>query len=220
MGERTTTAATFLLAVALAAPAGAGPQEVQGTQTMQPAAPAAPMGATGKMGTTEKAEEPEAASVPAEAPGPDAEVARAQITSAVVDREPTDTLEQVPNDRDQVYFFTDLRNFQGQEVVHRWEHDGEVVAEVPFGVAGPRWRVYSRKTLDPSLLGDWMVSVVDAEGQVVAQEHFQVVEAPQRAADTKSLSEATSEPTATEAESVDTGHDGDESESAPAAPMP
>jgi hypothetical protein len=200
MGERTTTAATVLLAVALAAPAGAGPQQVPGTQAMQPAAPAAPSGATEK--ATEKAtDEAEAASVPAEAPGPDAEVARAQITSAVVDREPTDTLEQVPNDRDHVYFFTDLRNFQGQDVVHRWEHDGEVVAEVPFGVAGPRWRVYSRKTLDPSLLGDWTVSVVDAEGQVVAQEQFQVVEAPERAA-------------------AGPAHDGGESEPAPAAPMP
>ena len=104
-------------------------------------------------------------------------VARAQFTSAVVDREPTDTVRQVSNDQRLVFFFTELHDFQDQDLVHRWEHAGEVKAEVPFGVAGPRWRVYSSKSLEASWLGKWTVSVMDAEGNVAASESFEYVEA-------------------------------------------
>jgi len=91
-------------------------------------------------------------------------VARAFFTTDVIDREPVDRVLVLSNVKDQIYFFTDLRHMQGQTIIHRWMYKGKVVANVPFHVKGPRWRVYSSKQLDPSELGKWTVIVTDSHG--------------------------------------------------------
>ena len=80
-------------------------------------------------------------------------VERAIFTSAVEKREPVDQLAVVPNTKREVYFFSDLRHLQGRQVTHRWEYKGQVMAEVTFKIGGPRWRVFSRKSLDPDQTG-------------------------------------------------------------------
>lgn len=97
------------------------------------------------------------------------EVARAVFTSAVNDREPVDSILTLGTEESHVYCFTELRGFAGQHVTHRWEYEGEVMAEVGFDVEGWRWRVWSRKNLRPEWRGTWRVSVVDQSGQVVLQ---------------------------------------------------
>jgi hypothetical protein len=99
-----------------------------------------------------------------ESPVPDAFVARAQFTTAVVNREPVDQVVKLDEQATRVYFFTDLRNLQGRTVTHRWEFEGQVVSEVAFKVGGPRWRVYSVKSLNPGETGKWTVFVVDESG--------------------------------------------------------
>ncbi len=103
---------------------------------------------------------------------PSAEVASAQFTLAVVEREPTGAIQELSNDHRQIYFWSDLRDLTGTQVLHRWEWNGQVLAEVPFEVSGPRWRVFSSKQLDANWLGDWTVSVVTSTGEVLAQESF------------------------------------------------
>ncbi|MFA7620175.1 MAG: DUF2914 domain-containing protein, partial [Thiohalomonadaceae bacterium] len=68
-----------------------------------------------------------------------------------------------------IYFFTELRDMEGQTVSHRWEQDGEVMAEVPFNVGGPRWRVWSSKNIDSGATGEWSVAVVDGAGNELAR---------------------------------------------------
>ncbi|MEW8116884.1 MAG: DUF2914 domain-containing protein [Candidatus Thiodiazotropha sp.] len=99
-----------------------------------------------------------------ESPVPDAYVARAQFTTAVVDREPVDQIVKLDAQATRIFFFTDLRNLQGRTVTHRWEYDGQVLSEVDFEVGGPRWRVYSAKSLDPGEPGKWTVFVIDESG--------------------------------------------------------
>jgi hypothetical protein len=99
-----------------------------------------------------------------ELPVPDAYVARAIFTTKVVDREPVDQVVSVGPERDRILFYTDLRNLQGRTVSHRWEFEGQFIGEVEFKVGGPRWRVYSKKTLNPSLNGKWTVLVLDQSG--------------------------------------------------------
>jgi len=91
-------------------------------------------------------------------------VARAIFTSRIDDREPVDDLATIPNAQQQVYFFSELRNLEGQIVTHRWEYQGQVMAEVKFKVGGPRWRVYSSKNLLPEWVGQWTVLVLDESG--------------------------------------------------------
>lgn len=91
-------------------------------------------------------------------------VARAIFTSQIIDREPVDDLASIPNAQQQVYFFSELRHLEGQIVTHRWEYQGQVMAEVKFKVGGPRWRVYSSKNLLPEWVGQWTVLVLDESG--------------------------------------------------------
>ena len=99
-------------------------------------------------------------------------VVRGVFTSAVTDREPTDTITSLSNDATNIKFFTELQGLQGQTVTHRWEHADKVMAEIKFDVGSARWRVFSSKRLDPSWTGDWKVSVVDANGGILGTSTF------------------------------------------------
>jgi Protein of unknown function (DUF2914) len=95
------------------------------------------------------------------APAQGAQVARAQFTTAIENREPVDKVAVLSPPADEIFFFTDLRDLQGHTVVHRWRYRGEVVSQVRFEVGGPRWRVFSKKVLEPDEIGEWSVTVVD-----------------------------------------------------------
>ncbi len=117
---------------------------------------------------------------PSPAPTPDqgvtprqrGRIARATFTSAVVNREPVDSIDRLPNDSSRMFFFTEFHFMEGQTLTHRWEYDGQVQSEVVFEVGGPRWRVYSFKDLRPAWLGEWAVSVVIPGGQVLETKSF------------------------------------------------
>lgn len=106
------------------------------------------------------------------APQPRATVSRAQFTSAVHDREPVDELTTLDNSHDKIFFFTELKNAAGQTIVHRWEYNGNTVAEVKFEPKANHWRVWSSKTLIPAMTGTWTVQVLDGEGHVLAKKSF------------------------------------------------
>jgi hypothetical protein len=131
------------------------------------------------------AEEPPPASpvgsAAASAP-PSGSVERSVVTSLVFEREPQDALEQVASDAGKVFYFTELRDMPGATVIHRWEHAGEVVAEIPTEVGSARWRTYSTKDLAPDRLGAWTVSTVDSSGRVLDTRQFTVVQAPRATA--------------------------------------
>lgn len=97
-------------------------------------------------------------------PVPDAYVARALFTTNIIDREPVDQVVSAGEDQETIYFFTDLRHLQGRVVTHRWEFEGEFMGELSFQVGGPRWRVYSKKTLTSGVVGKWTVLVLDESG--------------------------------------------------------
>jgi hypothetical protein len=105
-------------------------------------------------------------------------VARTVFTSQIIDREPTDDITSLANDKHRIYFFTDLRGMAGQIITHQWEYNGKVMAEVKFKVGeGPRWRVYSSKNLLPEWTGNWKVSVVDEAGHTLATGAFEYTQA-------------------------------------------
>lgn len=112
-------------------------------------------------------------------------VARATFSSAIEDREPVDKLTEASNNK--IYYFTELRDMAGQQVTHRWEHKGKVMAEVPFEIRGNRWRVYSSKRIEPEWKGEWKASVIGSDGTELATntitlDNIQAEQAP--AADT------------------------------------
>ena len=141
---------------------------------LTPTSNATPAPATAPMASTT----PATSAMPAtDKPANTGTVARAQFTTAVTDHEPTDNLTTLTNDATRIYYFTELKGMTGQNVTHRWEHDGKTMSEVKFDVAGPRWRVFSSKTLDPSWLGEWKASVVDADGKILSTSAFNYTKA-------------------------------------------
>ena len=102
------------------------------------------------------------------------EVTRAAFTTSVVDREPENELRVLEVGAPSVAYFTELKDMDGQTVIHRWEYEGEIMGEVAFDVEGPRWRVHSTKQLDPSWTGQWVVKVMDVDGNVLSEDSLQV----------------------------------------------
>lgn len=105
-------------------------------------------------------------------PDPRWQVARAQFTSGIKNREPVDRVVVATDRLEAVYFFTDLRNLTGRTVTHRWRYEGKPVSLVPFKVGGARWRVYSKKVIDPDQVGEWSVTVLDESGWPLYTELF------------------------------------------------
>ena len=148
IGRRAAVALATLALVGLPATAGWAVAEMEGEEALSEAADAAAVAA------------------------PTGTVARSAFTSEIADREPVDQITALENDVTSIYFFSELIGLEGQTVVHRWEHNGEMLAEVPFEVGGPRWRVYSSKKLDPLWLGEWSVRVVDGAGNELSLDRF------------------------------------------------
>lgn len=101
-------------------------------------------------------------------------VVRSAFTREIAEREPTENLKKLTNDNGEIKFFTELRDMSGQTAIHRWEYDGNVVAEVKFNVKGPRWRVWSSKSLAPEWTGNWKVSVINGAGEVISEKNLSV----------------------------------------------
>ena len=124
------------------------------------------------------AAQPAAASQPIAQPKSTGIVARAQFTNAIQDREPVDKVSNLLNDKNRIYFFSEIKDASNQKVTHRWEHNGKVMSETSFDIGGNRWRVYSNKTLDPNQTGEWKVSVVDEAGSTLGASTFTYENSP------------------------------------------
>jgi hypothetical protein len=105
-------------------------------------------------------------------------VVRAQMTSAIRDREPVDALGpkldlgRISDNR--VFFFTELRGLNGRTIEHRWQRDGRVVQSYRMPIRSDRWRAYSAKSIERGAGGTWEVLVVDADGTVIGGTSFVV----------------------------------------------
>jgi hypothetical protein len=161
-------ALVLLGALVLETPALASDEEREVPDAAGQAEAAAPSGSPPAAAMQGEPASPEAQG----APPAQGKVARATFTHAVVDREPTDSIDSLANDQTQISFFSEVLGLEGQVVSHRWEYGGEWAAEVLFEVGGPRWRVHSTKRLDPIETGTWTVSVVDASGRVLEKASF------------------------------------------------
>ena len=102
------------------------------------------------------------------------EVARAMFTIGVDNREPVIRVDSIDSSSYRsVTFFSELKEMTGHNITHQWTFNGEVMFEKTFEVKGPRWRVWTSKTLIPSWAGTWTVNVLDDDRSVLASESFE-----------------------------------------------
>lgn len=106
----------------------------------------------------------------------DARVVRALLTSAIEDREPVDRLApsiRVSDGRiERILFFSEVRDLAGQTLSHRWERQGQTMADVSFAIGSRSWRMHSSKRVTPAMTGAWRVVVVDGSGAELASVPF------------------------------------------------
>ena len=104
-------------------------------------------------------------------------ISRSIFTTEIKDKEPISELKQVPSDVTRIYFFTEITGLNGHTIIHRWEYNGHVLAEVNCQLNGDRWRTWSSKNMLSSWLGKWQVSVLDEGGNVIEMSEFEYVAA-------------------------------------------
>lgn len=145
--------------------AAAAEQTSADTPSMPPESTEAPAG---------ESEAPEAGDAMEEQSGfSRGSVVRSVFTTGIEDREPVDKVSALGTGHNAIFYFTELRDMSDQTAVHRWEYDGKVMAEVEFQVRGPRWRVWSKKSLVPGWTGQWKVSVLNGAGEVISEDVFE-----------------------------------------------
>lgn len=159
-----------------ASPPSEPPLTVAGLSAVAPppvAAPAAPAAAAPAAVTESTPAETAAAAEPDAVRPRGARSARVQLTSAVRNREPVDSLDSVASGQS-VYGFSEVRGLAGRSVEHRWQHEGRTVASLRLKIGGDRWRVHSRKPSAAGDKGQWELLVLDDEGTVIGRTPFVV----------------------------------------------
>ena len=102
------------------------------------------------------------------------EVARAMFTIGVDNREPFIMVDSINSGSyTSISFFTELKDLTGHNVTHQWTFNDEVMFEKTFEDKGPRWRVWTSKTLIPSWTGAWTVNVLVNDRTVLASQSFE-----------------------------------------------
>ena len=99
-------------------------------------------------------------------------ISRAQFATKMDQREPVDDVVFVDDTATEIFFFSEVLYMTGHKIVHRWEHEGREVSRVSFDIGGPRWRVFSRKSLDEEVKGKWTVLVTDEDGWPLTSKVF------------------------------------------------
>ena len=101
-------------------------------------------------------------------------VSRAMFTIGVDNREPVIMVDSIDSGSyTSISFFTELKDLTGHTITHQWTFNDEVMFEKTFEVKGPRWRVWTSKTLIPSWTGAWTVNVLDDDRSVLESKSFQ-----------------------------------------------
>ncbi|WP_111496105.1 DUF2914 domain-containing protein [Marinobacter bohaiensis] len=107
-------------------------------------------------------------------------LARAQLTSALDGREPTDvmpmTVRMGSEDLIRVYYFNEWRGLKGRTVYHDWYRGDERMARVEIDAFLDSMRASSSKRINRQMLGDWHVETVTDSGEVLGIGYFRVTE--------------------------------------------
>ncbi|MEE1675997.1 DUF2914 domain-containing protein [Agarivorans aestuarii] len=102
-------------------------------------------------------------------------VTRAQLSSAISQREPIDNLTYVAlSEIQQVYLFMELRELQGQSIQVNWYQQNQLQASVDLNIGGPRWRTNASKRFTAQSRGEWQVVIVNQQQVRIFEQNFTV----------------------------------------------
>ncbi len=98
-----------------------------------------------------------------------------ELCTGVEERMPVGMADQFPADVGQVCLWSKVLGYTDETIIkHVWYFRGDEMATIELPVRGSIWRTYSYKTIPPEWSGDWVVKVVDADGNVLKAIPFKV----------------------------------------------
>lgn len=102
---------------------------------------------------------------------------RAQLTSAISQREPADNLQQSINlqSLSKVILFSHIKNRSGETIYHRWYYENKMIANVALSIGSDSWRTNSSKRIARNMQGAWHVEIVSETNDVLWRLNFDVV---------------------------------------------
>ncbi|WP_426360283.1 DUF2914 domain-containing protein [Pseudocolwellia sp. HL-MZ19] len=102
-------------------------------------------------------------------------VQRAQLTSNILSREPSDNIEHLSlQEKNKLYLFTEIHDKNNQKIYHRWVFKKNLIAEITLNIRNDPWRTYSSKNFDETMIGQWEVQVVDQDDNILKTIMFDV----------------------------------------------
>lgn len=104
------------------------------------------------------------------------QVFRAQMTSAISQREPVDNIKQISlagRSSRPVYLFLHLHDLKNETIRINWFFQEQSIAQVLLPIGNNDWRTYSSKTLNAKRLGKWRVTAQDSSGNLLAEFLFE-----------------------------------------------
>lgn len=108
----------------------------------------------------------------------DRRVIRASLNTAPRNNEPGDPIESpvMINDvaKIDVFYFSQIKNLQGQGFFHKWRKDGKLAFKKQFIAKSNNERLISSMKLTPKDVGEWQVMLVDKTDKVLSEVNFSV----------------------------------------------
>lgn len=103
------------------------------------------------------------------------EVNEVVLTTAVIDREPVDSVEVFPRQSGKLFCFTKVLGAETETfIAHLWYREGQLMAKTTLPVRSPSWRTWSAKDLLEEPPGSWRVEVQDEQGNLLKAASFEV----------------------------------------------
>jgi hypothetical protein len=105
-------------------------------------------------------------------------VSRALLTYAINNKEPSGEVVRAVGVSLKkpvwLYYFTELKSMSNSKVYHEWLKNGEIISRQELVISDDIWRTSSRKLLSYSEKGNWVVRLVDKNGQLLNEKKFKV----------------------------------------------
>lgn len=101
---------------------------------------------------------------------------RAQLTLAIENREPINNVEVLSlASQKHLYLFTKILQKKNQKIYHRWVFNQTTMAQVALNIGSNQWRTSSSKNFDRTMVGQWLVQVLDEDENILKSIKFEVV---------------------------------------------
>lgn len=104
-------------------------------------------------------------------------VIKAQLTSAIREQEPIDSIDHVllaQEASQPIHFFLHLRGLHGKKATISWYYQDKEVVKIPLLISNDDWRTTSTHTFNKNQLGEWRVEIQDQAGKLLAGRIFTV----------------------------------------------